>query len=73
MPQNKQTNKQNNTKKQIQTGRTGKAALTIIPELFCYLGIVGSSHYSNLYFPPQSLQKLIQLSVDFLQMMGKYI
>lgn len=47
--------------------------LTIVPELFRYLGVVGSSHNANLHFPPQGLQELIQLLVDFLQMIGKYL
>lgn len=50
-----------------------QTVLTIIPELFRYLGVVGSSHNTNLHFPPQGLQKLIQLLVDFLQMIGKYL
>lgn len=65
--------KNGNSNLKKKSGRTGKGVLTIIPELFRYLGVVGSSHYANLYFPPQSLQKLIELLVDFLQMIGKYL
>ncbi len=53
--------------------KTGRRLLTIIPlpELLCYLGVVRTSHNADLHFPPQSLEKLIQLWVDFLQIIKK--
>lgn len=50
-----------------------RGLLTIIPlaELLCYLGVVWASHDADLHFPPQSLEKLIQLWVYFLQITGK--
>lgn len=56
------------------TAERGRGLLTIIPlaELLCYLGVVRPTHDADLHFPPQSLEKLIQLWVDFLQITGKY-
>lgn len=53
--------------------KAGRGVLTIIsfPKLLCYLGVVRPSHNANLHFPPQSLEKLIQLWVDFLQITRK--
>lgn len=53
--------------------RKGRGALTIIPltELLRYLGVVWPSHDADLHFPPQGLEKPIQLWVNFLQIKSK--
>lgn len=57
------------------TAERGRGRLTIIPlaELLCYLGVVRPTHDADLHFPPQSLEKLIQLWVDFLQITGNIL
>jgi len=52
---------------------TGRGLLTVIPlpELLSYLGVVGPSNDADLHFPPQGLEKLIQLGLDFLQITEK--
>lgn len=50
----------------VQTGR----GLTIVPELLSYLGVVRPSHDADLHFPPERLEELVQLRVDFLVITG---
>lgn len=48
--------------------------LTIIPlpELLCYLRVVRPANNADFHFPPQSLEELVQLWVNFLQITGNH-
>lgn len=53
--------------KNVVEAESGLLTVVSFPELLGYLRVVRPSHDADLHFPPQSLEELVQLRVDFLQ------